>query len=1217
MDLAELKFVVITDDLEKAATRIKELGTEVSKLNKPMKDLTTESIKNNKELSKAEEAAAKAALAQVKLQQAQEKSVDTASKSVSVLERQNLILEYMAQGNSKGQASILATAKAAGALDGDMLALNQTLKTQRTLIGGDPFDKSIGLMQKLQNEYKTTLEVTTLFNRNLGLTEKQMIDLAREKQRLIALYGIEGRDIKELAGEYDELIRKSVMLNQANDTRTNTMRQQVKTQNDAAKAEQYIANEMDRVNRLTESNGTITSGTNSKLMKFEAALKQTGMSASAQTAALEKYKESLLSIQKASGNRQVDYLSRALGPQITDIGVGLATGQSPMMVLLQQGGQLRDQFALAGIAGKDMGDMLVKSAGGMVTSIKDVSLAVGQVFVKSIMGVGTAVVDGIISPFKRLSEARAALKQLDEGLISNLRYARLMEVASGRMYQSLISFGKVGATAAVAGLVMLGKGLYDVIKEQDAMTVQLVSTGASLGVNTTAAISYANSLNDIGITTGSALKVMQSMAKEGGFVAGEINMIVTSANNLKLAGVAVEDTVKQFAKLKEKPVEALLEIAKSTGMVSPEITKLVYQLVEQGKTSEAAAIAMKAYADVTVQQKDRLKTELSDFALFMKSLSSNVGEFFDDVFRGLWRKTSPSEALKREIADLENTIKMGTEASPATRAKNDATLIALKEQLRLTKQASDADQTRLSDQARNARLYQDFIKDNTAFATNQMKREKELAEAKTRNDQLIAAGTITKAQAETQYQNIREKYKDPKPETDKFANALETAKKFYQGQVGAVDELTKSEIALNKVRESKEYKGFTADQKKQIDALYEQASANEKLVKSEKDKVIQMAAIEGLTSKASNFGKEYYTTLKQLDNAYVDGNISLEKYIELLNLLYKTTPEAKRRLSVETENAKIMAGLNVERTAVADQYGGDFKTSDQKAAIKNLSDYRKKIADADAQYTKQLSDAGKNITAEETAMYKAQADEKKALADDVYKREQYLLSDGYKRQQAYATAFEDIFKGMGDAIIDFALTGKTSFGDLTKSILTNLLKMEMQMQMSSIYKNMGGVGGIVGAISGNGFNVSTASTYGTNVGSQQTSMLAAQEAGMFPFAKGGTFTNSIVDSPTMFKFAKGTGLMGEAGPEAIMPLRRGADGSLGVTAAGSSSNVQVVVNNNGSSTASAKETTDSRGNRRIEVTIGDMIAAEVNRKGSGINQTIMNNTGSKNQIVRR
>lgn len=50
--------------------------------------------------------------------------------------------------------------------------------------------------------------------------------------------------------------------------------------------------------------------------------------------------------------------------------------------------------------------------------------------------------------------------------------------------------------------------------------------------------------------------------------------------------------------------------------------------------------------------------------------------------------------------------------------------------------------------------------------------------------------------------------------------------------------------------------------------------------------------------------------------------------------------------------------------------------------------------------------------------------------------------------------------------------------------------------------------------------------------------------GVQAFAKGGMFANSVVDDPTYFNM----GLMGEAGPEAIMPLSRGADGSLGVRA---------------------------------------------------------------------
>ena len=65
--------------------------------------------------------------------------------------------------------------------------------------------------------------------------------------------------------------------------------------------------------------------------------------------------------------------------------------------------------------------------------------------------------------------------------------------------------------------------------------------------------------------------------------------------------------------------------------------------------------------------------------------------------------------------------------------------------------------------------------------------------------------------------------------------------------------------------------------------------------------------------------------------------------------------------------------------------------------------------------------------------------------------------------------------------------------------------------------------------------------------------------GIVPFANGG-----IVDRPMMFPFAKGIGLMGEAGPEAIMPLKRGADGKLGVAGGGGGTTVNVSVDATGS-----------------------------------------------------
>ena len=102
------------------------------------------------------------------------------------------------------------------------------------------------------------------------------------------------------------------------------------------------------------------------------------------------------------------------------------------------------------------------------------------------------------------------------------------------------------------------------------------------------------------------------------------------------------------------------------------------------------------------------------------------------------------------------------------------------------------------------------------------------------------------------------------------------------------------------------------------------------------------------------------------------------------------------------------------------------------------------------------------------------------------------------------------------------------------------------------------------------------------------------DGGYRAFAKGGAFTNSIVDRPTFFKFARGggfgTGLMGEAGPEAIMPLKRGSDGTLGVSVSGQTGfAIQVVINNYSNEKITAEEKTDMDGQRKLEITVGAMI----------------------------
>ncbi len=84
-----------------------------------------------------------------------------------------------------------------------------------------------------------------------------------------------------------------------------------------------------------------------------------------------------------------------------------------------------------------------------------------------------------------------------------------------------------------------------------------------------------------------------------------------------------------------------------------------------------------------------------------------------------------------------------------------------------------------------------------------------------------------------------------------------------------------------------------------------------------------------------------------------------------------------------------------------------------------------------------------------------------------------------------------------------------------------------------------------------------------------------------PFASGG-----VVSSPTYFPMGKGLGLAGEAGSEAILPLRRSADGKLGVASAGGGATVNVVFNVTAQDAASF---------RKSEAQITGMLARAVSR----------------------
>lgn len=113
----------------------------------------------------------------------------------------------------------------------------------------------------------------------------------------------------------------------------------------------------------------------------------------------------------------------------------------------------------------------------------------------------------------------------------------------------------------------------------------------------------------------------------------------------------------------------------------------------------------------------------------------------------------------------------------------------------------------------------------------------------------------------------------------------------------------------------------------------------------------------------------------------------------------------------------------------------------------------------------------------------------------------------------------------------------------------------------------------------------------SSVTSNLTSLLGFADGGVpgrvQPFASGG-----VVSSPTFFPMGGDLGLMGEAGSEAIMPLKRGADGKLGVSMNGTASGGSQIVFN--------VQATDAASFRKSEAQISAMLARAVGRGQRGV-----------------
>lgn len=163
-----------------------------------------------------------------------------------------------------------------------------------------------------------------------------------------------------------------------------------------------------------------------------------------------------------------------------------------------------------------------------------------------------------------------------------------------------------------------------------------------------------------------------------------------------------------------------------------------------------------------------------------------------------------------------------------------------------------------------------------------------------------------------------------------------------------------------------------------------------------------------------------------------------------------------------------------------------------------------------------------------------------------------VLTEAIRKQREETEFYRDTYRGFFSDMVNGLREGKSmweAFGDAVMNVVNKIIDRLLDTALDGLFNNKdGSPGGLLASI---GKLFIKKSADGNAFGSGELER----------FAKGGAFTNGLYDSPTLFKFAKGAamGMMGEAGPEAVMPLKRGPDGSLGVQMHGGAQAVHVSI----------------------------------------------------------
>ncbi|EAQ6244272.1 phage tail tape measure protein [Salmonella enterica] len=350
---------------------------------------------------------------------------------------------------------------------------------------------------------------------------------------------------------------------------------------------------------------------------------------------------------------------------------------------------------------------------------------------------------------------------------------------------------------------------------------------------------------------------------------------------------------------------------------------------------------------------------------------------------------------------------------------------------------------------------------------------------------------------------------------------------------------------LQAIRDSSRHKVGKSDAEKTVDTY-------DKLIKQQKEQI-------ALAGKNTELAKLKY----QVSQGELATLTESQKQILLQNAALIDQQKIREQLAAYEANlADANASSRASNQAELTGYGQGSRTRERMQEMLRIrEEFQQKNVDLQRQY--QSGDISEELYRQELALNKRYLDERLRDQEGFYAASDAQRSDwaaGMREGFAnwvdtasdYASQSADLVNNTMSGLvgnISEALSGnKVDWEDWASSVLQSMQKIILNaMIVNSLQSSMGGSGFLSGLFGGAAGGSTPSGAYNSAASGLQLNA----KGGAYASASLSAYSNSIVSSPTYFAFAKGAGLMGEAGPEAIMPLTRSADGSLGVRVVGS------------------------------------------------------------------